>query len=146
MERRIHRLEDLRDIMGLTGRVTAEVGDWYLVPEALIRRATGPRRGAPFADKSGMRPCIVLRMWDGSDGDVCRVLPRSTTGGSGLEHAAHGGDCDPRPECRLRKEGWVVTTAPSYVPGPGMAQALSSCNEPAGDLMDHLTGSPHVGG
>lgn len=140
MERRIHRLEDLYEVMGLTGRATAEIGDWYLVPEALIRRASGQRRGSAFAEKPGMRPCIVVRNWDGSAGDVCRVLPRSTSGGSGFEHDAHQGECEPRPECRLTRAGWVVMAAPAYVPSPGMKEALSSCTEPSGSLRRKLTG------
>lgn len=146
MERRIHRLEDLYEVLGLTGRATAEVGDWYLVSEDLIRCEAGPRSGAPFADKTGMRPCIVVRPWDGSAGDVCRVVPRSASGGSGLEHAAHGGNCEPRPHCLVTKAGWVVKSAPAYVPKPGMENAVSSCNEPSQEFMDQLMGSPGAGG
>ena len=136
MERRIRRLEDLAALIP-GGRTTAEPGEWYLVENRSVLLADG----TPFSRKAGGRPCIVVRPWDGSEGDVCRVLPRSASSTSGLAHDPHGGRCDPRPSCKVTKRGRVVTAAPAYVTREGMAAAVSSCDEPDGPLRVLLIGA-----
>ena len=131
-------LADLGRLLALDGRSTAEVGQWYLIESSTLLRGEGGLNAPRFAAKEGSRPCIVVREWDGSAGDVCRVLPRSASGTSGIQHPPHAGRCSPRPHCHLTRHGRIVDTVPCFVTGEGMRQARSSCDEPDEVLMQVL--------
>ena len=111
----------------------ADVGCWFLVPEAEIRLLNGRRRGPAFAAKAGHRPVVLARLPDVSEDAV--FFPRSTRRGTGRGkrrfHERHRHHSTHR-QCRITRDGWVILDAPATVAPYVLTQVAFSCREPGG--------------
>ena len=115
-----------------------ETGDWFLVPEQLIRPSNGRQTSRPFATKSGRRPVIL----SGPGGSATlRVLPRSTRAKAGSEpwcfHERHS-HLRVYPDCCIDKDGRIVYS-PATIREQVLARYGPKCAEPASTgLLEQL--------
>ena len=106
-----------------------ETGDWFLVPENMIRPSSGRQRSRPFASKPGSRPVILSALGHST---VSTVLPRSTRAHAGLEpsclHDRHSHRAT-YPDCCINEDGRVVYS-PVLIQNRDLARHGPRCVEP----------------
>lgn len=106
-----------------------ESGDWFLVPEAMIRPPSGRRESRQFASKPGRRPVILSAF---GEGGASTILPRSTRQHPGTEPACLHDRHSHRsvyPDCCIDEDGRVIYL-PFTVRNRDLVSHGPRCTEP----------------
>ena len=95
------------------------LGKWFLLPEREILT----RRHKQFANKTGARPVVIVRL----SGPNAIVYPRSSSIGGGFKHPGH---THSDTNCVINREGYVPFDCPCTVHVQALASRSFSCFEP----------------